>query len=161
MAKNNYLCDRCKTPTYIRPSLLKKQEKSFCGIECYSAYRIETSKNNHTCPNCKNVFYSRYYNAKFCSRRCSNESRKGMFYDGLKTGCKIASQAIQREYLAEKNGNKCSICNIPPVWNDKFLVLQIDHIDGDRKNNTYDNLRLLCPNCHTQTETWGRRKGQA
>lgn len=41
---------------------------------------------------------------------------------------------------------------------EKELSLQLDHKDGDRKNNTFDNLRWLCPNCHTQTETWGRKK---
>jgi hypothetical protein len=38
------------------------------------------------------------------------------------------------------------------------LVLQLDHIDGDRSNNTIDNLRLLCPNCHTQTPTFGAKR---
>ena len=37
----------------------------------------------------------------------------------------------------------------------KKLCLQIDHIDGNCENNKPDNLRFLCPNCHTQTETWG------
>ena len=37
----------------------------------------------------------------------------------------------------------------------KKLSLQIDHIDGNCENNKPDNLRLLCPNCHTQTDTWG------
>lgn len=53
--------------------------------------------------------------------------------------------------------NKCSECGLLPVWNDKPLTLQLDHKDGNRKNNVLDNLRILCPHCHTQTSTWGRK----
>ena len=48
----------------------------------------------------------------------------------------------------------CAGCGIGQVWQERPLVLQMDHIDGDNKNNQLDNLRLLCPNCHSQTVTW-------
>lgn len=54
--------------------------------------------------------------------------------------------------------NVCALCSQLPEWNGKPLVLQLDHIDGDHFNNNLNNLRILCPNCHTQTETWGTRK---
>ena len=41
------------------------------------------------------------------------------------------------------------------MWRGKELRLEIDHIDGSRFNNTLENLRILCPNCHSQTETYG------
>lgn len=50
--------------------------------------------------------------------------------------------------------NICYICNSLPEWNGKPLSLQLDHIDGDRTNNTIENLRILCPNCHSQTPTF-------
>lgn len=53
--------------------------------------------------------------------------------------------------------NECSECGQPDLWNNKPLTLQLDHIDGNRHNHKKDNLRFLCPNCHTQTSTWGRR----
>lgn len=157
MTKPNYNCDRCGEPCYVRPNKLAKQENSFCGFDCYSSFRLESSINNHTCPNCDIRFYSKYKQAKFCSRKCSNEARKGIFYDGSRTGCHIVTQKIQKEYLIEKYGYKCVKCGLGSVWNNEPLVLQIDHIDGNRKNNTFANLRLLCPNCHTQTPTWGRK----
>lgn len=48
---------------------------------------------------------------------------------------------------------KCEICSISE-WNEKSIILELDHINGDRKNNNLDNIRLLCPNCHSQTNTF-------
>jgi 5-methylcytosine-specific restriction endonuclease McrA len=64
-----------------------------------------------------------------------------------------------KKYLIEKFGEQCSECGQEGTWNNSPLVLQLDHIDGDSDNNFLKNLRLLCPNCHTQTENFGS-KGQ-
>jgi hypothetical protein len=53
--------------------------------------------------------------------------------------------------------NVCGECGQDEIWNGKPLRLQLDHIDGNRHNHKRDNLRFLCPNCHTQTDTWGAR----
>ena len=55
--------------------------------------------------------------------------------------------------------NKCSICGIDE-WQGKQISLQLDHIDGDNHNHRLENLRLVCPNCHSQTDTYcGKNKG--
>lgn len=59
-----------------------------------------------------------------------------------------------------KNGslkNECSICGLDPEWNGKLLVLVLDHKNGVNNDHRFENLRLLCPNCNSQTETFSGR----
>ncbi len=44
--------------------------------------------------------------------------------------------------------DKCVECGIGPSWQGKFLCLQLDHISGNNSDNSLDNLRILCANCH-------------
>jgi hypothetical protein len=54
--------------------------------------------------------------------------------------------------------DKCEVCGITE-WQGKPITMQLDHIDGNSHNHLYDNLRLVCPNCHAQTDTWcGKNK---
>jgi len=64
----------------------------------------------------------------------------------------------RRRILSDQNGC-CLFCNINE-WQGKNIVLALDHIDGNNKNNARENLRFLCPNCHSQTPTWGFKKRQ-
>lgn len=65
---------------------------------------------------------------------------------------------LKRKRLMLEQDDKCDTCKNPEMWNDKPLRFQIDHIDGNKKNNSRSNHRLLCPNCHTQTDTWGNKR---
>lgn len=49
--------------------------------------------------------------------------------------------------------NKCEVCDITN-WNGKPVSFELDHIDGNRTNHNIDNLRIICPNCHSQTKTY-------
>lgn len=48
---------------------------------------------------------------------------------------------------------KCEVCGIEK-WLGKEISLELDHIDGDRTNHKLSNLRIICPNCHSQTHTY-------
>ena len=56
---------------------------------------------------------------------------------------------------------KCAFCGISE-WMGKPLSLQLDHINGKNNDHRIENLRFLCPNCHSQTETYaGKNKGES
>lgn len=54
---------------------------------------------------------------------------------------------------------ECSICKQGPCWQDAELVLQLDHRNGDSADHRLENLRIVCPNCHSQTDTFAGRVG--
>lgn len=56
--------------------------------------------------------------------------------------------------------NVCYICGQGPEWHGQPLTLQIDHINGNHRDNRLENLRILCPNCHTQTKTYTGRSSK-
>lgn len=137
----------------------------FCSRSCAVSFNNQLvpkrkSKNikQAKCLNCKTEFkFSvRISRGKFCSPSCSGEHKKKLTRKAIVAGTNSTISGM-RDYLIDKFGEKCSCCSIGPIWNKKRLVLQLDHIDGDSDNNHRKNLRLMCPNCHTQTDTFGAK----
>lgn len=76
-----------------------------------------------------------------------------LFQKGKKRSTTQVKNRLFAEGLKE---NRCEECDQEPMWNGKPLVMHLDHVDGDNTNNQIFNLRILCPNCHTQTSTYCR-----
>ena len=75
---------------------------------------------------------------------------KHPYYQTLKLKKRLIKEGVKE--------NKCEDCGIDS-WMDKPISIQLDHIDGDSHNHKLDNLRMRCPNCHSQTPTYsGKNK---
>ena len=68
---------------------------------------------------------------------------------------------LQRALIEIGRAYQCALCGIDGTWRGLALRLEVDHIDGDYHNNEAWNLRFLCPNCHSQTDSFaGRSRGK-
>ena len=110
------------------------------------------------CLNCGESISSK---KKFCNNQCQKEYQykeyikkwKNGEIDGIRGEYQISMYI--KTYLFKKYNNKCARCGWSEI--NQFthnIPLEIEHIDGNYKNNKEDNLILLCPNCHSLTATY-------
>ena len=96
---------------------------------------------------------------KYCSHACQKNFEREKYVNEWLSGKKLVLRgkyqlsSTIRQYLLQKANYKCSKCG----WGEKNpysgkYSLEIDHIDGNYKNNSPENLRVLCPNCHSLTK---------
>jgi len=118
------------------------------------------------CLYCNNDIKHSRYNI-FCDNKCQHDYVYENYIRDWKEGKKdgksgeYGTSSTIRKYLFEKYNNSYSKCG----WNEineftNKIPLELEHIDGDSTNNKEENLKLLCPNCHSLTKTYkGANKG--
>lgn len=111
------------------------------------------------CVNCGTKFYPAYnMSGKYCSNKCQMEYQSKQKYQRYLTHPEEyegqSNMSWVKKYILEEQEHKCAICGCADTWNDKPLVFILDHIDGHANNNIRTNLRLVCPNCDSQLDTY-------
>lgn len=126
------------------------------------AYALKTTSTYHIK---KIKEYCNLYNVQIPVYNCTQSILKlqllnritnvDLFVANSTVASSVVRKRIKKENLIPY---QCAICNIKNEWNFKILTLQLDHINGVRTDHRLENLRWLCPNCHSQTETYANKK---
>jgi hypothetical protein len=157
-------CDHCGATAIKTTSAVNYAIK--CGKSLYCTYgcsnKARTKDAVLCCKWCEIEFHPKYKRWRaFCCARCAglySGHQKYLIYivrwkKGLENGCTgcngFTVSGHIRRYLFERYDKKCCECG----WSKKHSItgkipLEVDHIDGNWKNNKEANLRLVCPNCH-------------
>jgi hypothetical protein len=118
-------------------------------------------KKEKKCLNCGNDIPNRNV---YCNNKCQAEYRKKEMFKLIEENNFTNYSTMgtideaTKKFLIHKHGEKCMKCG----WNEKneytgIVPIQLNHIDGNPENHDLNNTELLCPNCHSLTEYFGRR----
>lgn len=142
----------------------KGVKHSFCNAKCRNHWvkndRREKSNIIKICPECKSQHYK--YNSKFCSKECyinnkqpTKEKIIASYEFKIANNIKVFGKDIRR-YLFSIKPYECEICK-HSEWLNNPINLTVHHKDGNADHNDVSNLQLLCWNCHSATDNYGRK----
>jgi hypothetical protein len=100
-----------------------------------------------------------HHSTPYCPTHLNEHKQELKLQHWLETGetglaADTTIRGIYREYIMEQQKHCCAICGMPDEWNGKPLVFVLDHINGDAAYSARENLRLICPNCDSQLDTF-------
>jgi hypothetical protein len=139
--------------------LTKAVMQSKCYADFFRSLGLSTSSGNYrTYPHLLkslNIDTS-HFNSKSCMTKSAIFKNKIPLTEILIKDSNYANQNHLKKRLWEEGLllKKCDKCGLGDKWQGEPIVLQIDHINGESTDNRIENLRILCPNCHSQTKTF-------
>ena len=153
ISENRKFCSHSCSTTFLN---LEKGKQSVIEFNLIS----KGEKVYKKCINCKNDYeIDRRQMSKirkFCSGKCYQEFEKKVKIQRIEKGDATLYFKQYKKYLISIHGNKCMECGWCKVnqYTGKIPV-ELEHVDGNADNNNLDNLKLLCPSCHSLTPTYG------
>jgi hypothetical protein len=137
----NTTCRVCGKLIYKRPAEIKKSRGGlFCSQPCYG----RSTRKEHPCMICGTLILASA-NKKTCSRGCANKNRTNIKYKIGSPRDKVKDHRSLKIRLLKDRGAKCEQCDFGISE-----ILEVHHRDRNRNNNVLNNLKLLCPNCHSK-----------
>lgn len=161
----NQACGVCGKPLYRAPSRPSKSGLYFCSNAHASSaarnddipFKTGPAPADRCCTKCGK---RKRRKADLCVA-CDRDARLQRWLAGDSNSGSSANgelRSVMRSFLFESRGDQCEICHFSGRnIRDGRSIIQVDHRDGNPRNNAPGNLQLLCPNCHAMTETFGSR----
>ncbi len=135
----------------------KHAHKKYCSPFC--AYEANKKRVALVCSFCGSTIekvINKLKNSKsgflFCNRKCKEQAQRIGGISALHPPHYKNGVANYKLRAIREQGNKCILCGNEGIWQGKELILDVHHIDGNRKNGAMSNLMVLCCNCHRQEE---------
>ena len=145
---------KCKLDNFTEEEIRKIVSQSITKAEI--AKKLGYSSDGGTTHQTLNKYFTEH------NIDTSHLGKKTIKYTEETVFCKdgtIAQHALVKWYKKGKyTPYECSICGQQPFWNDKPLIMILDHINGNHHDDRLENLRWVCPNCNYQLETTGYKK---
>lgn len=135
-----YCCRSCANSRIFTEE--SKEKKRIKSIEFWSKFDDDGRKTHHK-------EKMKLYDFNEHQRKVQEANRKR---EWSKPYEEMSHTSVRKRLLHERN-HTCENCGIGNIYNGRPLSLELDHVDGNSKNNKIENLRILCPNCHSQTPT--------
>lgn len=136
----------------VRTSTSKAEVLRKIGVNCRKAGNYDTLN--------KHIKRLSLDTSHFLGRGGGAIRRKIPLSEVLVRNSTYARKHLKKRLLEKRLiENRCAVCGLGTEWNGKDLVLVLDHINGEPDDHRIENLRMLCPNCNSQTATFvGKRK---
>jgi 5-methylcytosine-specific restriction endonuclease McrA len=138
-----------KYTKWDKNTLEKIVSESISYAECLDKMGLTKAGGNYG--NLQRNIDKYHINTDHMMGQAHNKGKELKSFDGL-----IKPHSIKLR-LIKLMGHRCTKCK-NTEWNSLPITLELEHIDGNNRNNDISNLTLLCPNCHSQTPTWRNRK---
>ena len=149
------VCPECATEFVTKDSRTRYCTQS-CSARANNRGRTRHGVPSIACKGCSKLVRVRANRSGYCSTECRQADEIQRWLVGELDGrWKYTHAAYVRRYLEQRSEGACETCGYAQTRPDGSSILQVDHINGNWQDNRVENVRLLCPNCHALTDTWG------